>query len=119
MFQCRDCDPYLPGSFLSFVPSLVFVLFALSRLVYFLPRKQRRLLPLSELPAGGVILLLTRIALSACLVGANIAVWVTWEKSDGLKGEWSGWTAAAFDAVAAVRPSSAESLLIASASPPF
>lgn len=119
MFQCLDCDPYLPSSFLSFVPSVVFVLFALLRLVHFLPRKQRRLLPLSELSAGGVILLLTRIALSACLVGANIAVWVTWEKSDGLKGDWSGWTAAAFDAVAAVRPSSAESLLIASASSPF
>jgi len=93
----------LSASFLSFVPSLVFVLSALPRLLYTLPRKKRRLLPLSHLPTDGIVLLLVRVALSGCLVAANVAVWITWEKSDVLEGEWSGWLAAAFELAAAVR----------------
>ena len=90
-------------SFLSFVPSIVYLSFALPRLTYLLVRrKPRRLLPLSKVPLSGLILLTLRITFALCLVGADSAVWVTWEKTDGLKGSWSGWVASAFGLFASV-----------------
>jgi hypothetical protein len=93
---------WLTPSFLSFVPALIFVLLSLQRLVFVLPTKARRLLPLGQIPWSGRILLVTRVALCAYLIAANAALWAEWEKTTGLRGEYSGWLAAASEVVAAV-----------------
>jgi hypothetical protein len=80
----------------------VYSLYALPRLLYVLPRKQRRLLPLSELPLGGIALLASRAALGFCLLAANIALAIRWEGSPDLRDTYSGQMAWALEIVAAV-----------------
>lgn len=92
----------LTTSFLSAVPALVYSLYALPRLLYILPRKHRRLLPLSELPATGIVLLASRLALATCLLGASISLGVRWEQSPGLGDNYTGQMAWALEIIAAV-----------------
>jgi hypothetical protein len=92
----------LTCSFLSFVPALVYVLYALPRLNYILPRKKRRLLPLKDLPARGILLLACRIALALSLCGITVALAVKWEESSILGEEFSGRAAWILEIAAAV-----------------
>jgi hypothetical protein len=89
-------------SFLSFVPALLYVSYASPRLVFILPYKKRRLLPLRELPAGGIILLVSRIALALALIGSNVALAVSWQRSASLGREYSGLAAWILEILASV-----------------
>ena len=112
-------DGTLTCSFLSFVPALIYVIYALPRLIYILPRKKRRLLPLKDLPTGGIILLGCRIALALSLCGINIALAIKWEGSSVLGGEYSGRAAWILEIIAAVSHQSSDNPLMISWSPSY
>ncbi|WWD21405.1 hypothetical protein CI109_105890 [Kwoniella shandongensis] len=95
--NCRVLDFTILFSnvFLVFIPALVFLFFAAGRFQKLL-KKDSKLLPFNKQPLSGKLLLVTRIALSACLVGSNIGLCAVWQKSSVLGGEWSGWLASIF-----------------------
>jgi branched-subunit amino acid transport protein len=88
--------------FLSFVPALIFVIVCLPRLLYTLPNKKRRLLPLKDVPFTGKLLLICRTALALAFVGTSIALAIQWEDSNILGREYSGRAAWILEIVAAV-----------------
>jgi branched-subunit amino acid transport protein len=88
--------------FLSFVPALIFVAVSLPRLLYSLPNKKRRLLPLKDVTLTGKLLLFCRTALALAFVGTSIALAVKWETSTILGREYSGRAAWILEIVAAV-----------------
>jgi hypothetical protein len=88
--------------FLSFVPALIFAVVALPRLLYTLPKKKRRLLPLKDVPFTGKLLLICRTALAFAFVGTSIALAIKWEDSNILGREYSGRAAWVVEIVAAV-----------------
>ncbi|ORY27634.1 P-loop containing nucleoside triphosphate hydrolase protein [Naematelia encephala] len=102
--SCRTLDftVLFSNIFLGFVPALVFAILAAPRVVYISKSKRRRLLPWTEIPLKGWALLVVKSLLSLILLGAASAVWATWEKTDSLRGQWSGWTSGAFEVVAAL-----------------
>ncbi|KAK4687233.1 hypothetical protein P7C73_g2882, partial [Tremellales sp. Uapishka_1] len=102
--DCRvlDFTIFFSNIFLALVPAVILIILGIARLPC-LFRKSRRLLPITEVPLGGIVLLISRILFSACLVGANLGLWISWESTDALKGEWSGWAACGSGTLAAVR----------------
>jgi len=88
--------------FLSFVPAIVFVVVSLPRLLYTLPKKKRRILPLKDVPFTGKLLLTCRILLALAFLCSSIAVAIKWQGSNILGREYSGRAAWILEIVAAV-----------------
>ena len=101
---CEQCDSVIFGSvlridsFLATIPALVLLVLLPARL-YRLYGKERRLLPLRELPWTGILLLASRVGLTCGLLAANVALWATLTAH---LSQWSNWLANATQTIASL-----------------